>query len=235
MNQVSRAQTAQTQLALNQFMNKVYGWMAIGLLLCSLSSYYIASSPNLVMALVTHKFLFYGLLIAQIGIVLALSWKGTQFSAATARSLFIGYTLLTGVTLSVIFLAFTKESIISTFLITSASFVGLSLFGYTTKRDLGPIGTFCTMGLFGMIIVMFAGIFFPSFRGNTMQMILGAVGVIVFSGLTAYDNQRIKAAYLAHQFTGEAQAKQAIFGALTLFLDFINLFLSLLRLMGDRR
>lgn len=223
-----------TAVNVSAFMNRVYGWMALGLVLSALSAYFIASNPALIMGLIQNKLLFFGLIIAQFGIVLWLGFKQATLSATAARGLYLVFTLLTGVTLSVILVAFTAQSVVNTFVVTSASFAGLSLFGYVTKKDLGPIGNFCVMGLWGLIILMFAGMFIPSLRGDTMQLFMGAIGVIVFSGLTAYDTQKIKNMYLTHRAETD-ENKQAIFGALMLFLDFINLFLSLLRLMGNRR
>lgn len=233
MNVISRS--SQSSVAnVSAFMNRVYTWMALGLVLSAVSAYYIASDPALVMGLLQHKILFYGLLIAQFGIVLWLGFKQATLSATAARGLYLLYTLLTGITLSVILIMFTAESVVNTFIITAASFAGLSLFGYVTKRDLGPVGTFCTMGLWGLVILMFASMFIPGLRGNTMQLFMGAIGVIVFSGLTAWDTQKIKTMYLNH-YAETNENKQAVFGALALYLDFINLFLSLLRLMGNRR
>ena len=221
------------QSNVSAYMNKVYSWMATGLILSALSAYYMVSNDGLVMALMQNKILFYGLLIGQLGIVLWLSFKAQSLSVTAARGLFLFYTLLTGVTFSVLLVVYTSQSVVNTFVITAASFAGLSFFGYVTKRDLGPVGTFCTMGLWGLIILMLGSLFLPGLRGNTMQMFMGAIGVLVFSGLTAYDTQKIKSMYLQSQ--GASENKQAVFGALTLYLDFINLFLSLLRLMGDRR
>ncbi len=232
METITRSST-QTRTNVSAFMNKVYTWMAMGLVLSALSAYYMVSNQSLMMGLLEHKFVFYGLLFAQVGIVLWLSFKAQSLSVTATRGLFLFYTLLTGITFSVILIAFTAQSVVNTFVVTAASFAGLSFFGYVTKKDLGPIGTFCTMGLWGFLILMLAAMFIPSLRSDTMQLFMGAIGVIIFSGLTAYDTQKIKAIYLQNQ--GVEANKQAVFGALTLYLDFINLFLSLLRLMGDRR
>lgn len=219
---------------INAFMNKVYLWMAFGLVLSALSAYFMVSDQSLMTALLKNTILFYGLLIAQVGIVLWLGFKINSLSVNAAKGLYLFYTLLTGVTFSVILIAFTAQSVVNTFIVTAASFAGLSFFGYVTKKDLGPIGTFCTMGLWGFIILMLLSIFIPSLRSNTMQLFMGAIGVIIFSGLTAYDTQKIKTLYLTNG-GAVSEGKQAVMGALTLYLDFINLFLSLLRLMGDRR
>lgn len=220
------------QANVSGFMNRVYTWMAFGLILSAVSAYYIMSSPALMMGLVQNKVLFFGLIIAQLGVVLWLSFKQATLSVTAARGLYLFYTLLTGITFSVILMGYTSQSVVNTFVVTAASFAGLSLFGYVTKRDLGPVGTFCIMGLWGLIILSVLAMFIPSLRGDTMQLFMGAIGVIIFSGLTAYDTQKIKMIYLNSQSN---ENKQAVFGALTLYLDFINLFLSMLRLMGDRR
>jgi FtsH-binding integral membrane protein len=232
------------EASLSQFMNKVYGWMSIGLLFSALSSYYVASQPALVNFIFGHQLVFFLLVGAQLGLVIGLSAAINRLSATAAHGLFIVYTLLTGVTLSAIFLSYTTSSIVTTFAITALSFAGLSFFGYVTKKDLGPIGTFCVMGLWGIIIIALAGFFIPSLHSNVMQLTLAAGGVIVFSGLTAYDTQKIKMTYLNSE-PGQNSArtgsisnfgeKYAVVGALMLYLDFINLFLSLLRLMGSNR
>lgn len=230
--EVINRNSANTALDVTGFMNKVYMWMALGLVLSAVSAYYIASDEILAKALVQNQLLQVGLVLLQIGLVVGLSFMMPRLSVMAARGIYLGYTLLTGVTLSIVLLAFTAESVMNTFLVTAGSFAGLSFFGYVTQRDLGPVGSFCIMGLVGLFILMLASLFIPGLRGDTMQLFMGAAGVIIFSGLTAYDTQKIKTIYLQNQ--GDA-SKLAIFGALTLFLDFINLFLSLLRLMGERR
>lgn len=226
---------AHATLGLSQYMNRVYGWMAFGLLVSAMTALIITSSPTLLIAILKNQILFFGLIIAQFGLVIGLSAKIKTLSVTASRGLFLAYTALTGVTFAVILMAFTKESIMMTFVITAGSFAGLSLFGYVTRRDLSPIGRFCVMGLWGLIIVSLIAMFVPSMRTHSMQLVYGVIGVIVFSGLTAYDTQKIKSIYLQHQMDEKAEAKSAIMGALTLYLDFINLFLSLLYLFGNRR
>jgi len=222
-------------LGLSRFMNRVYGWMSFGLFVSALTAFFVTSSQTLITTILTHQILFFGLIIAQFGLVIWLSAKIQTLSVTASRGLFLLYTALTGVTFAVILMAFTKESIMMTFVITAGSFAGLSLFGYVTKRDLGPIGSFCMMGLWGLIIISLIAMFVPSMRSHSMQLLYGVVGVIVFAGLTAYDTQKIKSIYLQQQMSEKAESKSAIMGALTLYLDFINLFLSLLYLFGDRR
>ncbi len=224
------------QATVAQFMSKVYLWMVFGLALTALTAYLIASHPAVMQAVVQKKGLFLGLILVQFGVVIALSWAMNRINAATAALLYILYTVVTGVVFSVIFLAYTGKDIQNAFLVTAISFFGLTMFGFVTKRDLGPIGKFCVMGLFGIIGFMLLSFFIPGLRGDTAQMTISALGVIVFAGLTAYDTQAIKQTYLMTDSSGEGVvAKQAIFGALRLYLDFINLFLSILRLFGDRR
>jgi uncharacterized protein len=218
-----------------RFMSKVYSWMTLGVALTAVVAYMIANNPNLAVAIAMNRVLFYGLLIAQLGAVIVLSAAMRKLSAFAATAIYLGYAALVGVTMSVLFLVFTRDSIVHVFAITAGSFAGLSAFGYVTKRDLGPVGSFCMMGLFGMIGFGLIAIFFPSVMTDTASKVYGIVGIIVFAGLTAYDTQKIKALRaLGEEGTDEGQ-KAAIFGALRLYLDFINLFLSLLRLFGRRR
>lgn len=219
-------------------MSQVYTWMTGGVLLTALISTFLGQNPEMVITLVRTPVLYYGLIIAQLGLVIGLSAAINKISASAATMLYILYAALTGVTLSTIFLIYTRDSIAGVFLTTACGFGGLSLLGYTTKRDLGPIGAFCGMALFGLIGWALLSFIFPSMMGGTAQMVYSIAGVVIFAGLTAYDTQKIKEMRVEADRTGafgEGARKAAIFGALTLYLDFINLFLSLLRLAGDRR
>lgn len=218
-----------------RFMNKVYTWMTMGLLITSLISYFVGTDEQLVMSIVTNKILFWGMIIAQFGLVIGLSAFIKKLSALTSTALFLAYAALTGVTFSTIFLAYTQDSIMSAFATTVVAFGGLSAFGYMTKKDLGPIGTFCTMGLFGLIGFYLISMFFPSLNTGIAYQVTGIAGLIIFAGLTAYDTQKIKSMNIIGNEGTEEDQKEAIFGALTLYLDFINLFLYILRFMGDRR
>ncbi len=218
-----------------RFMARVYRWMTVGLLLTGGVAYQVGNDPALVEQIVTNRPLFWGLIIAQLGAVFALSLLINKINSIMAGAIYFAYAALTGVTLSVIFLAYTQESIAQVFGLTAFSFAGLSAFGFATKRDLGPVGSFCTMGLFGMVGFGLLSLFFPSMMGGVANSVYGLVGVIVFSGLTAYDTQKIKSMNILGNEGTDEDRKEAIFGALTLYLDFINLFLSLLRLMGKRR
>jgi FtsH-binding integral membrane protein len=212
------------------FLRAVYGWMCAGLGVTAMTAWFIASSPGLVVAIATNRPLFWGLVIAQLGIVLVLSARVQKLAASTASLLFIVYSALTGVTISFVLLAFTGESVTSTFLVTAGMFGGLALYGTSTKRSLDGLGQFLFMGLLGVVLASFVGMFWHS---DGLQFVISFIGVIVFTGLTAYDAQRLKTMALAMP---EGQTgSYAIVGALALYLDFINLFLFLLRFLGNRR
>jgi FtsH-binding integral membrane protein len=218
-----------------RFMTGVYKWMTIGLLLTGCIAYYFGTNEEYAMQIASNRILFYGMVIAQFGLVIYLSARINKMSAKTATVIYLLYAALTGVTFSTIFLIYTQDSIYSTFLLTAFSFAGLSAFGFITKRDLGPIGTFCHMGLWGLVGFSILSIFFPSMLGGQMGTVFSLVGVVVFAGLTAYDTQKIKNSNIIGNEGTEEDHKETISGALTLYLDFINLFLMLLRLVGGRR
>lgn len=219
---------------LSVFMSQVYLWMMIGITISGVTAFAIAANPVLMQYIVQNRIIFYGLILFQLAAVVVLSAWVQKLSFSLASLLYVLYAALVGATFSVLFMVYTLSSISAAFFTTAFSFAGLSVFGYVTKRDLGPVGSFCMMGLFGMIGIMLISLFFPSIMNTSMQLTISTIGVIVFAGLTAYDTQRIKA--LQFQMTNSEQAKKgAIYGALILYLDFINLFLSILRLMGNRR
>lgn len=216
------------------FMSRVYFWMMAGVFMSGLTAYVVASNAKMIAYISQSQGLFIGLIILQLVAVVALSAAVSRMSVAVASAVFALYATLVGITFSTLFLAYTMQSITLAFFSTAFAFGGLSAYGAMTKRDLGPIGSFCIMGLFGMIAVMLLAFFIPSLMTNSMQLTFSVLGVLIFSGLTAYDTQRIKA--MQYQYGSEDEARKgAIVGALILYLDFINLFLSLLRLMGDRR
>lgn len=219
---------------LSAFMSAVYLWMMVGITISGITAYVVSARTDVVMYIMTNPILFYGMLIAQFGMVLVLSAWVQRMSVMMASLLYVSYATLVGITFSTLFLAYTQASISSAFFVTAISFALLSVFAYTTKRDLGPIGSFCMMGLFGLIGMMILGIFIPSMMSNGMQMVISVMGLLIFSGLTAYDTQRIKALQFQYS-TSDQSRKGAIYGALVLYLDFINLFLNILRLFGDRR
>mgnify|MGYP003402772836 CR=1 FL=1 len=218
--------------ALSAFMSRVYMWMTVGILITACVAYGVGQNQELAMSMIMNKPFFYGLLIVQFLAVIGLMTLINRMSPAAAGITFIAYSALTGLTLSTIFLIYTPQNIAGIFLTTAFAFGGLSIFGYTTKRDLGPIGSFCMMGLFGLIGMMLLSFFIPSLNSDAMQMTYSVIGLAVFSGLTAYDTQRIKSFIATDAQTAN---RQAILGALVLYLDFLNLFNNLLRIMGGRR
>ncbi len=215
----------------NAFLRGVYGWMAAGLAITAITGWIIGSSPILVRAIVTNRLLFWGLMLAQLGIVFGLSARVQSLASSTAAMLFVVYSMLTGVTFSVILLAYTGESIATTFVVTAGMFGALAFYGTTTRRDLTGFGSFLFMGLIGVVLASIVGLFW---QNDALQFVISFIGVIVFTGLTAYDAQRLKAMALASPGGGQIGAYQIV-GALALYLDFINLFLFLLRFTGGRR
>ena len=222
-----------TGSGLQTFMAQVYGWMTVGLLLTAFVALYVASSEALLSMIFSSKVVFFGLIIAQLGLVFVLSGMVHKMSGAMATSLFMLYSVLTGVTISSVLLVYTASSIASTFFICAAMFGALSVYGYTTKRSLTGMGSFLFMGLIGIIIASIVNIFMQS---SMMSMVISYAGVLIFAGLTAYDTQKLKD--MGNEINQEAKEnmrRYSIMGALTLYLDFINLFLMLLRILGDRR
>jgi FtsH-binding integral membrane protein len=215
-----------------RFMVKVYGWMCLALFITGLMAMYTASSEALLSIILGSRFVFIGLIILEVIVVGSLAALVHRMSASAATLIFIGYSLLNGLTLSVIFLVFTTESIASTFFITGGTFGVMSLYGYTTKSDLSKWGNLLFMGLMGIILASIANFFMKS---ETLYWITTYIGVIIFVGLTAYDTQKIKNTNIIGNEGTEEDSKEAIMGALTLYLDFINLFLFLLRIFGRRR
>lgn len=212
----------------NTLVRQVYAWMGCGLALTAIMALITVSSPALFKAIVGNRMVFYGLMFGELALVFTLSGAINRMSAGVATLLFIGYSALNGLTLSVIFLVYTADSIASTFAVSAAMFGAMSIYGYATKKDLTSWGNFLFMGLIGIVIASLVNIFM---KNDAVSWVVSAIGVIVFTGLTAYDTWKIKA--LAAE--GAEGRKPAILGALTLYLDFINLFLMLLRLMGGRR
>lgn len=211
------------------FLRSVYGWMAVGLSVTAAVAWLVAGSPEIAVAIARNRLLFWGLLLAQLGIVVWLSARVQTMAAGTASLLFLVYSALTGVTLSFILLAFTGQSVATTFFVTAGTFGALATYGTVTRRSLAGWGQFLFMGLIGVVIASVVGMFIHS---DAFQFVLSFIGVIVFTGLTAYDAQRLKGMALA---TGGQAGSYSIVGALTLYLDFINLFLFLLRFTGNRR
>ena len=212
------------------FLRAVYGWMCVGLAITALTGSFIAASPAVVMAVATNRVLFWGLMIAQLGIVFVLSARVQRLAASTAALLFVAYSALTGVTISFVLLVYTGESVATTFFITAGMFGAMAAYGTTTRRSLAGFGQFLFMGLIGVVLASVIGLFW---HNDALQFVISVVGVIVFTGLAAYDAQRLKSMALSLP-TGQT-GSYAIVGALALYLDFINLFLFLLRFTGSRR
>ena len=222
--------SVQTAERVSAFLWKVYGWMAVGLGLTAVVAFAVAGSPDLLRVLVGNRLVFFALVIAELGLVFFMSARADRLSPGTASGLFALYSALNGVTLSVILLAYTGESVTMTFVVTAGMFGALALFGSTTKRSLAGAGQFFMMGLIGLILASIVGMFW---HNDALQFLISVVGVIVFTGLTAWDAQRLKQMALALP-EGQAGA-YAVVGALSLYLNFINLFLMLLRFTGSRR
>jgi len=212
------------------FLSRVYGWMFAGLLITAVTAFVVASSPALIAAVILNRLVFWALIIAQLGLVFYLSARVEKIAPVTAAGLFVLYSALTGVTSSVILLVYTGASIVSTFIITAGMFGTMAVFGTVTKRSLAGWGQFLFMGLIGIIIASIVGFFFQS---DAMQFVISVVGVVVFTGLTAYDAQRLK--HMAVALPDGRVGAYAVVGALSLYLDFINLFFFILRLSGGRR
>lgn len=215
-----------------QFMTKVYLWMAFGLATTAYTSYMVANSETLLNLILGNKMTFYGLMFAELGLVVAISALIRKISAAMATGLFFIYSLLNGLTFSVIFMAYTHQSIVSTFGVTAGMFAGLSAYGFITRRDLSAMGAFMISALFGLILGMVVNMFL---HNGLLQLVLSLSGVVIFSGLIAYDTQKIKSFNTPGGLGTEDGQKNAVYGALILYLDFINLFLQLLQFTGRRR
>lgn len=215
-----------------KLMRSVYLWMVLALVITGFTAAYVASSPAYISALMNNSILFYGVIIAELALVFILSGRIHKMSFTSASLMFILYSLLTGVSLSTIFLAYTESSIATTFLITAGTFGTMSLVGFVTKKDLSKLGGILLMALIGLIIATVVNIFLVS---DTLGWIINYVGVLIFVGLTAYDTQKIK--QMVREYgtdINEQTQKMALMGSLSLYLDFINMFLYLLRIFGNR-
>jgi uncharacterized protein len=212
-----------------QAAERVYGWMFVGLGITAAVAYFVASSPGLIGALVQNRLVFFALVLVELGLVFFLSARVGSLEPGTAAGLFAGYAALNGVTLSLILLVYTGASIAMTFVVTAAMFGALALYGTTTSRSLAGAGQFFFMGLVGVVLASIVGLFWHS---EALQFLITIVGVIVFTGLTAWDAQRLKQMALSLP-EGQAGA-YAVVGALSLYLNFVNLFLMLLRLQSRR-
>ena len=227
----TREQELSMSAAFPVLMRKVYVWMTLALVITGVTAYGVATSPGLMMAIATNKLLFWGLIIAEFGLVVAISAAINRLSLTTATLLFVLYSVINGATLSFIFAIYTMSSIASVFFITAGTFAVMAVIGYTTKKDLTSMGKILFMALIGIIIATVVNIFLKS---TGLQMIVSYLGVLIFVGLTAYDSQKIKQMLLMAPDAGEGAQKIALLGALSLYLDFVNLFIYLLRIFGRR-
>ena len=212
-------------------MRKVYVWMTLALVLTGVTAYGVATSPGIMTALFINQILFWGLVIAEFALVIGITAAINKLSLTTATLMFVLYSVINGAVLSSIFLIYTMSSIASVFFITAGTFAVMALIGYTTKTDLTSMGKILFMALIGIIIATIVNLFLKS---SGLQMIVSYLGVLIFVGLTAYDSQKIKNMLLMAPDAGEGAQKLALLGALTLYLDFINLFIYLLRIFGRR-
>ena len=229
-NQVEeRAQSS--ALSFPALMSKVYLWMTLALVVTGMTAYYVASTPAILYAIVSNQIAFWGLFIGELVLVFVLSSRIMSLSFVTASLMFVIYSIMNGVFFSFILLAYTEQSIATTFLITAGTFGAMSLFGFVTKRDLSTMGRILFMLLIGLIIATVVNIFM---KAEGLALILNYAGVVIFVGLTAYDTQSIKQMLQEHG-DKEGAEKIALLGSLSLYLDFINLFIYLLRFFGESR
>lgn len=223
---------SQVQASESNFISRVYLWMALGLAASAAGSVFLLSQPALLRAILTNGMLLFGLLIAEIGLVIWLSAGLMRMSPTTAASVFFGYSFLNGITLTPILLIYTGASVFTTFAITAGTFFFFSLYGLTTKKDLTSLGGLAMMGLIGIVIASLVNLFLKS---SGLYWVITFVGVAVFMGLVAYDTQQLKAMHAMGFGDDAAKRRLTVLGALRLYLDFINLFLMLLRLFGRQR
>ncbi|MBP3788083.1 MAG: Bax inhibitor-1/YccA family protein [Prevotella sp.] len=229
---ISRQEQLQSSLAFPVLMRKVYLWMALAMVITGLTSYYVATSPALLQLIYANSAVLWGLIIGELALVFGLSAAINKLSLPVATLMFVLYSVLNGATLSSIFLVYTESSIASVFGITAITFAVMAVYGYFTKKDLTSWGRILFMGLIGIIIASVVNIFVKS---SGLNLIISYIGVLLFVGLTAYDSQKIKEMFMQAPDAGEGMQKLALLGALTLYLDFINLFLYLLRILGSSR
>ena len=222
----------QASLAFPALMRKVYLWMTLALVITAITAYGVATSPAAIQFILGNRIVFFGLIIAEFALVFAVGGMINRLSITTAPLLFTLYSVVNGATLSIVLLAYTQESVTQVFFITAGTFAAMSAVGYLTKRDLSSVGRILFMALIGLIIATVVNIFW---KNSGFMAILNYLGVLIFVGLTAYDTQKIKNMLLTAEDGGEVGQKMALLGALTLYLDFINLFLYLLRILGKSR
>lgn len=230
-NNLVRNYTAKAAQA--TLLRSVYLWMTLALIITGFVAMYVAKSYTLVNMMIQNSMMFWGVLIAEVALVWYLSARIYKMSFTTATILFIVYSILNGVTLSILLLVYTASSIATTFFVTAGTFGTMAIFGYITKKDLTRIGSLCIMGVIGIIIASLVNLFL---QNSMMDMVISYIGVLLFVGLTAYDSQKIKRLLSGDDIEiNEVTQKIALMGAMTLYLDFINLFIYLLRILGDRK
>lgn len=232
LERLIREKEGSISLVFPALMRKVYVWMTMALVITGITAYGVASSPGLMMTLFQNSAIIWGLIIAEFALVVAISAAIKKLSLTTATFLFILYSVINGATLSLIFAIYTRTSIAQVFFITAGTFGVMSLYGYFTKKDLTSIGKLLLMALIGLIIATLVNAFLVKSSG--FDLILSYIGVLIFVGLTAWDTQKIKRMLAMQSDMGEGAQKIALLGALSLYLDFINLFLYLLRIFGNR-
>lgn len=220
------------QSSISSFMYKVYGWMSVGLAVTAALSYYLAATPGFVETIATHSWVFFGIVIFQLALVMGLSFLINRMNYVTALGCFLLYAASVGLTLAPIFLIYTTGSIYLTFVSTAGMFGVMCLYGYFTRSDLTTVGNISMMALIGIIIASLINMFLKS---PMMDYVISGIGVLVFTVLTAYDSQKIKHMAQGLMADEQTRSKIAILGALTMYLDFINLFLFLLRFLGNKR
>lgn len=228
--------TRDRELSMSQafpaLMRKVYVWMTLALIITGVTAFGVANSPGVINAIYSNSAVMWGLIIAELALVIGISAAINRLSLATATLLFVLYSAINGVVLSSIFLVYTTSSIASVFFITAGTFAVMAFVGYTTKADLTSLGKILLMALIGLIIASLVNVFFLKSTG--FDLIISYVGVLIFVGLTAYDSQKIKQMLMMAPDAGDSSQKLALLGALSLYLDFINLFIYLLRILGKR-
>ncbi len=231
LNAIPAGRQLEAAKAFPVLMRKVYSWMTLALIITALTAYGVANTPGVMQAIYQNQIVFWGLIIAEFALVVGVSAAINRLSLPVATLMFIAYSVVNGALMSYIFLVYTASSVSTVFFITAGTFAVMALFGYTTKTDLSSMGKILIMALVGMIIATVVNMFVKS-EGFTL--ILSYIGVLVFVGLTAYDSQKIKQMLLEAPDASDSAQKVALLGALTLYLDFINLFIYLLRIFGKR-
>lgn len=230
MKDISYKQSKNVDL-LNTFISKVYGWMFIALLITAFTAMFVSGNQSFMQAIMGNRILFWGLMIGELVVVFVLAGALQKLSPIMTKFLFLLYSILNGITMSFIFIVYTSTGIATTFFITAGTFAIMSIYGYVTKSDLTKLGNILIMALLGVIIAVIVNFFLKS---QTLQYIISIIGIIIFVGLIAYDTQKLKAIGNA-EIDDDTKKKLSIVGALSLYLDFINLFLLLLQFFGGRR